>query len=101
LAPTTFFDIGHPSAIATGARSNHDAVPKTPSRKVTRDVHEEERDVARALMGTPELDKSRDARKKVEMQFAHLRPTTVSSACACEAFREHVTSFTSQPSCRT
>jgi len=47
--------------------------PKTPSRKVTRDVHEEERDVARALMGTPEFDKSRDERKKVEMRFAHLK----------------------------
>ena len=47
--------------------------PKTPSRKVTRDVHEDERDVARALMGTPEFDKSRDERKKVEMRFAHLK----------------------------
>ena len=47
--------------------------PNTPSRKVTRDVHEEERDVARALMGTPEFDKSRDERKKVEMRFAHLK----------------------------
>src|SRR6516225_6838350 len=47
--------------------------PKTPSRKVTRDVHEEERDVAHALMGTPEFDKSRDERKKVEMRFAHLK----------------------------
>ena len=47
--------------------------PKTPSRKVTRDVHEKERDVARALMGTPEFDKSRDERKKVEMRFAHLK----------------------------
>jgi hypothetical protein len=47
--------------------------PKTPSRKVPRDVHEKERDVARALMGTPEYDKSRDERKKVEMRFAHLK----------------------------
>jgi transposase len=47
--------------------------PKTPSRKVTRDVHEDARDVARALMGTPEFDKSRDERKKVEMRFAHLK----------------------------
>jgi hypothetical protein len=36
--------------------------PNTPSRKVTR-----------ALMGTPEFDKSRDERKKVEMRFAHLK----------------------------
>jgi hypothetical protein len=28
---------------------------------------------SRALMGTPEFDKSRDERKKVEMRFAHLK----------------------------
>jgi hypothetical protein len=33
--------------------------PNTPSRKVTRDLHEDARDHARALMGTPEFDKSR------------------------------------------
>ena len=47
--------------------------PKTPSRKVTRDVNEDARDHARALMGTPEFAKSRDERKKVEMRFAHLK----------------------------
>jgi len=47
--------------------------PKTPSRKVTRDVNEDARDHVRALMGTPEFDKSRDERKKVEMRFAHLK----------------------------
>jgi transposase len=47
--------------------------PNTPSRKVTRDVHEDARDHARTLMGTPEFDKSRDERKKVEMRFAHLK----------------------------
>jgi transposase len=47
--------------------------PKTPSRKVTRDVNEDARDHARALMSTPEFDKSRDERKKVEMRFAHLK----------------------------
>lgn len=47
--------------------------PNTPSRKVTRDVHEDARDHARALMGTPEFDKSRDERKRVEMRFAHLK----------------------------
>ncbi len=43
--------------------------PNTPSRKVTRDVNED----ARALVGTPQFDKSRDERKKVEMRFAHLK----------------------------
>jgi transposase len=47
--------------------------PKMPFRKVTRDINEDARDVARALMGTPEFDRSRDERKKVEMRFAHLK----------------------------
>ena len=47
--------------------------PKTPSRKVPRDLNEDARDQARALIGTPEFDKSRDERKKVEMRFAHLK----------------------------
>jgi hypothetical protein len=37
--------------------------PKTPSRKVPRDLNEDARDHARALMGTPEFVKSRDERK--------------------------------------
>jgi hypothetical protein len=36
-------------------------------------VNEEARDHARALMGTPEFEKSRDERKRVEMRFAHLK----------------------------
>jgi transposase len=47
--------------------------PNTPSRKVPRDLNEQARDHARALMGTPEFAKSRDQRKKVEMRFAHLK----------------------------
>ena len=47
--------------------------PNVPARKVPRDVHEEARDHARALMGTPEFEKSRDERKRVEMRFAHLK----------------------------
>jgi hypothetical protein len=34
-------------------------------RKIPRDVHEDARDQARVLMGTPEFDKSRDQRKRV------------------------------------
>jgi hypothetical protein len=45
----------------------------TLSRKVPRDLNEDARDHARALMGTPEFAKSRDERKKVEMRFAHLK----------------------------
>jgi transposase len=47
--------------------------PGMPWRRVPRDVNEEARDQARALMGTPEFEKSRDERKRVEMRFAHLK----------------------------
>jgi hypothetical protein len=47
--------------------------PNTPSRKVKRDVNEDARDHARSFIGTPEFDRSRDERKKVEMRFAHLK----------------------------
>ena len=41
--------------------------------QVTRDVDEDARDHARSFIGTPEFDRSRDERKKVEMRFAHLK----------------------------
>lgn len=47
--------------------------PNMPERKVPRDVNEAARDIARALMGTPEYERSRDERKRVEMRFAHLK----------------------------
>src|SRR5262249_34259559 len=47
--------------------------PNMTFRKIPRDVHEDARDVARAWMGTPEFDKSRAERKRVEMRFAHLK----------------------------
>ena len=47
--------------------------PKTPSRKITRDVHEDARDVARALAKTEAFEQSRRDRKRVEMLFAHLK----------------------------
>ena len=47
--------------------------PNTPQRKIPRDINEDARDHAHALMGTPEFAKSRDERKKVEMRFAHLK----------------------------
>src|SRR3954464_9580230 len=47
--------------------------PNTSQRKIPRDLNESARDHARALMGTPEFDKSRDERKKIEMRFAHLK----------------------------
>jgi transposase len=47
--------------------------PNAQHRIVPRDVNEDARDHARALVGTPEFEKSRDERKKVEMRFAHLK----------------------------
>jgi len=47
--------------------------PNVTWRKVPRDVNEEPRDIARALMKTPEYERSRDERKRVEMRFAHLK----------------------------
>src|ERR1700719_35942 len=47
--------------------------PNTTLRKIPPDVHEDARDQARALMGSPGFVKSRDERKKVEMRFAHLK----------------------------
>ena len=47
--------------------------PNAQHRIVPRDVNENARDHARALVGTPEFEKSRDERKKVEMRFAHLK----------------------------
>ena len=47
--------------------------PDVAWRKVPRDVNEDARDVARALMNTPEYERSRDERKRVEMRFAHLK----------------------------
>jgi IS5 family transposase len=44
-----------------------------PTRKIPRDIHEEARDRARSLAGTPAFEQSRNQRKKVEMLFAHLK----------------------------
>lgn len=47
--------------------------PETPAKKLLRSIHEEARDVARAIAATPEYQVSRCERKKVEMAFAHLK----------------------------
>jgi hypothetical protein len=41
--------------------------------KIPRDLHEDARDVARALASTPEYEAACRRRKKVEMLFAHLK----------------------------
>jgi len=47
--------------------------PNTESRKITRSIHENARDVARQIYLTPEYQRSRAERKKIEMLFAHLK----------------------------
>jgi transposase len=47
--------------------------PKAPFRRVPRSIHEEARDVARALAKTEAFERSRRDRKRVEMLFAHLK----------------------------
>jgi transposase len=47
--------------------------PNTPTRKIARSVHEESRDVGRAIAQTREYIDSKRQRKKVEMLFAHLK----------------------------
>jgi hypothetical protein len=47
--------------------------PNTPARQIPRDLHEDARDVARALAKTEAYEQSRRERKKVEMRFAHMK----------------------------
>ena len=47
--------------------------PNTPARQIPRDLHEDARDVARALAKTEAFEQSRRNRKRVEMLFAHLK----------------------------
>jgi transposase len=47
--------------------------PNTPARQIPRDIHEDARDVARALAKTAAFEQSRRNRKRVEMLFAHLK----------------------------
>jgi len=51
----------------------HRCCPNTSIRKIARSLHEDARDVARQIATTPEYQRSRCERKKVEMLFAHLK----------------------------
>jgi DDE family transposase len=48
--------------------------PNMTFRKIPRDVHEDARDEARALIGMLEFDKSRDQRKRVEERWRRMLP---------------------------
>ena len=47
--------------------------PKEPARKIHRSIHEDARDLARALACSEAYAQSRNDRKKVEILFAHLK----------------------------
>jgi transposase len=47
--------------------------PNTPQRRIARRIHEGARALARRIAQTPEYQRSRHERKKVEMLFAHLK----------------------------
>ncbi len=47
--------------------------PNTPIHKIARSIHENARDVARAIATTDAYSQSCKDRKKVEMLFAHLK----------------------------
>ena len=46
---------------------------RAPFKKIAGDINEDARNHARSLKGTPEFERSSNARKKVEMRFAHLK----------------------------
>jgi hypothetical protein len=47
--------------------------PNMTFRKIVRSIHERAREIARQIAKTPEYERSRCERKKVEMLFAHLK----------------------------
>jgi len=57
----------------TGCPMKQQCCPNTPARKIRRSVHEDSRNVARALATTAQYKQSRRDRKKVEILFAHLK----------------------------
>lgn len=50
-----------------------DVLSDTPFRKIVRSIHEDARELDRALANTDAYTQSRRDRKKVEMLFAHLK----------------------------
>ncbi|HBE92160.1 MAG TPA: IS5/IS1182 family transposase [Gammaproteobacteria bacterium] len=56
-----------------GCEYKHRCCPNTSFRKIARSIHEDSRDIARAIAKTPEYQQSRKDRKKVEVLFAHLK----------------------------
>ena len=75
--------------------------PNMPGRKIPRDLNEDARDVARAIAETPEYQRSRHRRKKVEMLFAHLKRILRLGRLRLRGPSAHATSSSSPPPPRT
>ena len=72
-----------------------------PFKKVARDINEDARNHARLLKGTPEFEPSSDARKKVEMRFAHLKVQHGFERMRLRGLTGARDEITSPPFCRT
>ena len=73
LSTTISGSIATPTADCRGCPLKPRCCPKEPARKIPRSIYEAAGDVARSLFGTEAYAQSRRDRKKVEMQFAHLK----------------------------
>lgn len=65
--------IGYRSALTGRIQLKFRCCPKTPTRNVTRSIHEGARELARDIAKTDAYVASRRARRKVEMLFAHMK----------------------------
>ncbi len=71
--PRTQDHIAPANRTATPCRLKAQCCPNAVSRKILRDLHEDARDLARALTATPQYVEACRRQKKVEMLFAHLK----------------------------
>jgi hypothetical protein len=71
--------------VVQSAKSIESAQKYSVARKITRDLNEDVRDRVRALANTEAFQQSRRERKKVEMQFAHMKRILGLDRSACEA----------------
>ena len=75
--------------------------PNTPQRKIPRDLNENARDHARALMGTPSSTNRAMSARRSRCALRTSRPTIASSVCACGVSLVRETNAISSPPCRT
>jgi hypothetical protein len=79
-----------PTARTSGFATTDVGIPKTPLRRIPRNIYEEARDVARALAKTEAFERSRRDRKRVEMLFASQAHLSVGPSSLAWAMRRTV-----------